>query len=290
MNRELSDHQRELLTQFREIVNLQDEDRSVNILTRYDWDLQRAVEGYMSQVSQGVNPTRANPYPQQSSGVTPSTGSGLYDLLFYPLRWLFQTHPLSLNPNQDTTRFLTDFHERYPSVQLPFFQSSYASAVQQTFSQSRFLLVYLHSPMHDDTDTYVRSVLGGTSRLNPFITQHHINVWAGRVWDAEAYSLSIQLQASAYPFMALLLPQSNRMVQIVEKVTGDMKDTEVLSVLERGMEGFREVLQRNRLENERRLVWCMVCWYGHVYVYVLICVFVCSGCMLLVCRMLVCYM
>lgn len=47
-----------------------------------------------------------------------------------------------------------------------------------------------------------------------------ILVWGGSVWDAEAYSLSLQLKVSSFPFMALMMSESERSVQILDKIQG----------------------------------------------------------------------
>ena len=40
------------------------------------------------------------------------------------------------------------------------------------------------------------------------------------MWDAEAYSLSLQLKVSSFPFMALMMSESERSVQILDKIQG----------------------------------------------------------------------
>jgi FAS-associated factor 2 len=135
-----------------------------------------------------------------------------------PLRWLFQTHPVSLNPELDTRRFLADFDMKFGSQHPQFSDSSYQNAVAQAFQNSRFLLVYIHSPMHEDTSRFCRQVLC-TQTFSNFV-DNEMMMWAGQVWDAEAYSLSIQLRATTFPFLALLVCQSDKVVQIVRRFQG----------------------------------------------------------------------
>jgi hypothetical protein len=60
-------------------------------------------------------------------------------------------------------------------------------------------------------------------------------VWSGQVWDAEAYALSMQLRCSSFPFLALLVCQSERSVQIADKIQGYMDERQLVSRLEAAM-------------------------------------------------------
>jgi FAS-associated factor 2 len=145
--------------------------------------------------------------------------SGIFDLLFVPLLWLFQSQPLSLNPDRDTERFVDEFNGKYGESTHPtLITSSYQETVQNAHIQSKFLLVYLHSPLHEESDHFCKHVLCGRELAALFAGP--VLLWAGSVWDPEAYGLSSQLRASAFPFLALLVCQSPRMVQIVDKIQG----------------------------------------------------------------------
>eukprot|EP01036_Dinobryon_divergens_P027762 gene27762-36584_t len=76
--------------------------------------------------------------------------------------------------------------------------------------------------------------------------------WAGKIWDSEAYGLSSQLKATAYPFVALLVCQSNRMVQVAEKVQGYVEEEELCTRLQSAMNSFNSLVATNRAEAERR--------------------------------------
>jgi len=92
--------------------------------------------------------------------------------LFLPLRWLFQTHPIALNPeagitittsnippssssssSKDTRRFIQDFESSFGSQHPSFHENGYQSAVSYAHRNSKFLLIYLHSPMHVTSST-----------------------------------------------------------------------------------------------------------------------------------------
>jgi hypothetical protein len=44
--------------------------------------------------------------------------------------------------------------------------------------------------------------------------------WGGNIWSPEAYNLSMQLKVSTYPYLAMLICQSDRTVQIVDRIQG----------------------------------------------------------------------
>lgn len=45
-------------------------------------------------------------------------------------------------------------------------------------------------------------------------------VWGGSIWNPEPYNLSLQLKVSTFPFLALLSCESERSVQILDRIQG----------------------------------------------------------------------
>jgi hypothetical protein len=73
--------------------------------------------------------------------------------------------------------------------------------------------------MHEDTQKFCQQTFC-TQSFSSFADQNMIT-WIGKVWDPEAYGLSIQYKVTAFPYCALLVCQSQRSVQIVAKFEGD---------------------------------------------------------------------
>jgi FAS-associated factor 2 len=99
-----------------------------------------------------------------------------------------------------------------------FFEGSYVRAVAHAHQQQKFLLVYLHSPIHEDTQPFFSNVL-----CSPAVQQYldeNVVLWGGSVHQAEAYNLSNVLKAARFPFLALLACQSSRSVQLLERIQG----------------------------------------------------------------------
>lgn len=194
---------------------------------------QNALRRYNNE--NGVNVNSSNNYTSVSGSThnassEPSIstesregGVGLTGLLLVPLRWLFQSRPISLHPEQDSLRFIEEYNNEYSTEHPIFHRHSYQNAVATAFQRTKFLLVYLHSPIHDDTQRFCQSVLSAPSLVT--YTNENMLTWAGKIWDPEAYGLSSQLKVSTFPFMAVLICQSNRTVQVVERIQGVLQYT-----------------------------------------------------------------
>lgn len=239
----LTTEQQSNLRLFQEICQVTDDELCIQILTQNTWNVDNAVNTFMSQQSgassfetssshrdidtslgnarnRNITPQNRAAVPdQQQRPVAQRENSALFEMILTPLRWLFQTHPVSLNRELDTRKFIGEFDQKYSSQHPTFMEGSYQSAVARAFQQSKFLLIYLHSPMHEDTSKFCNQVLCSET-FSQFANQNVV-CWAGKIWDPEAYDLSSQLRASSYPFLALLVCQSDRVVQIADRVQGD---------------------------------------------------------------------
>ncbi|CAM9247511.1 unnamed protein product, partial [Ectocarpus fasciculatus] len=152
--------------------------------------------------------------------------------------------PTALNPDEDCKLYVRDYENTYGAERLNFFNGSYTKAVQHAYQSSKFLLVYLHSPLHGDTEAFCRSVQTlSTPELKQFADQHLV-VWAGSTDHAEAYNLSQVLRATRYPFLALLVCQSGRSVQLVDRIQGPHAGHDVLARIQRATDMHRASLRR----------------------------------------------
>ena len=232
----MTQEQQMALQMFKEISQISNDQVCIEILTNSDWDVDRAIDNFMHSSSGNTHEAPVRQVSRES-GVT--SGSGMnntrttnvpttnnpnnrpnesFNSILAPLRWLFQTRPTSLNRDADTRKFITEFNGEYGSQHPVFADGSYQSAVAQAFRQSKFLLIYLHSPMHEDTPKFCHQVMC-TQTFTDYSNENFI-CWAGRIWDAEGYDLSSQLRVTSYPFLALLVCQSDKLVQVADRVQG----------------------------------------------------------------------
>jgi len=275
---QLTQHQQNTVANFQEIVQIHDDSLCIQILQHNNWNLERALNSFVqggsalshgqehaqnsattsrsynesSQASSSNPPGRQTLTPHAATQEVGNVGGGgsLLDLVFVPLRWLFQARPTSLNPNRDAQVFADEFNTEYGRNHPEFHLGSYQSAVALAFSQSKFLLVYLHSPLHEDTDRFCRQALSSESFTR--LANEQLVIWAGKIWDAEAYGLSAQLGATAFPFLALLVPQSARVVQIAERVQGYVEEGVLVERLQSAIGVFAAIVARQRQEQLRR--------------------------------------
>lgn len=285
-SQDLPENQQQILRSFQEIVQIADDGLCIQILERNNWILDRAVGSFVhDQASPTPSNTAANndgtPRIRRNNNtpttaaptrndvaVPPMNHDGFLDFIFLPLRWLFQARPVSMNPSLDASKFIDEFNLKYPGDHhIAFQNSSYQVAVATAFQASKFLLVYLHSPIHEDTNRFCRNVLCSQAVCN--IANQQLISWAGKIWDPEAYGLSSQLKVTAYPFIALLVCQSNRVVQIADKIegivmssyntnlmiiycVGYVNERTLVTRIEQAVATFTNVIVRNRQETNRR--------------------------------------
>ncbi len=94
----------------------------------------------------------------------------------------------------------------YPDIIFPPFErSSYSEAVRAAVTRRVPLLVYLHSPRHDDVPVFVRKVLGDEAFVT-YVTNNAV-CWAGDVSTQESFGLASSLRgASTMPYICLCAP------------------------------------------------------------------------------------
>jgi len=239
---QLSIDQQRTLQVFQEVPQIRDDYLSIQILQQNNWNLDLTLSQFVGGDSgsigqQNENSNRRQPFSseattsrnvQRSNSLTTNNQNlignenegenTIFKLIILSVKWLFQTRPVSLNPRRDTMKFIDDYNLNYRRIHPTFHPESYQSAVALAFSSSKFLLIYLHSPMHDDTNRFCRQVFC-SQQLTTLADQYMIT-WGGKIWDPEAYDLSCQLKVTSYPFIALLVCQNDRMVQVAEKIQG----------------------------------------------------------------------
>jgi hypothetical protein len=243
---DLNIQQREMLLNFLEITQLQDHNLCRSILVQNNWNLETSLENFIhgggGGGGGGGRGSGGEGRRQPSSDVlttnhgasnSPTSTATIFDFVISPLRWIFRIYPESLHPDEDATQFISEFRREYGENGPDFQGASYSQVVSNANQQSKFLLVYLHSPLHDDTGKFCRfnslplfstekssrQVLC-SERITRILNGNEMLVWGGSVWDPEPYNLSLQLKVSTFPFLALLLCESERSVQILDRIQG----------------------------------------------------------------------
>ena len=235
----LTDDQRSKLELFKEITQIEDDSICSSILSQNGWDVSAAVTNFMSgNISTTTSPTTAAANPLSSSEVwrnvdgdinpaentNPVEESWISGTFSDYLKWMFYAKPSVINPDSDTRSFIQNFNQKY-GLQHPGFQtSSYRNAVVEALRQRKILLVYIHSPLHEDTDRFCEQVLS-TQSVTQYVNDQCV-FWAGSVWNTEAFNLSLQLQATTFPFVAAIVCQSDRIIQVIGRLSGDTHEND----------------------------------------------------------------
>lgn len=140
-----------------------------------------------------------------------------------------RSEPKAVDPAQIARSFINEFNMTYRNDNsIDFYEGGYTSALFVSKRDARFMVVYLHSDHHDDTDSFVRDTLLDDSVVK-FFQEHNILVWGGNVIDSEAYQVSNVLSCTKYPFLALLCLKSNTQ----ETPDGPTQGTPTMSVVSR---------------------------------------------------------
>ena len=168
-----------------------------------------------------------------------------------------------VDPEADAIAFRTSFLNEYnggsssiragntPPVNLQIFEGSHMMACGNAFRTHRHLLVYLHAPIHHDTDTFCNSVIF-SPQFARMLSENNVLFWAGSLWNAEAYMLSEHMGVSSYPFLGLLICHSNTKAQLLHKIEGVTNQDQILGRLMNYIIGSTDIIQDMRQRQETR--------------------------------------
>ncbi|EDV22401.1 uncharacterized protein TRIADDRAFT_58970 [Trichoplax adhaerens] len=144
--------------------------------------------------------------------------------------------------------FQRDFGERCPT----FYRGSYKQAVNSAKEGLQFLLVYIHSRMHQDTDTFCREVLCNEQFVE-FINNNQVLTWGGDVDTYEGYREACEaLRPATFPFLAVISQRDNKMV-VVKRIEGLLELDEVVAMLKQTFEDNEPYLVVARDERNQRI-------------------------------------
>lgn len=116
-------------------------------------------------------------------------------------------------------RFADDFERRY-GERPPCSEISYKDSVQLAISENRFLVIYLHSHLHDDSDKFCRRALL-SPEVRGELSQNFV-CWGGTMAHSEAYALANeQLKPSSFPFFGVLLCKTNA-IYCIDRIEGSL--------------------------------------------------------------------
>lgn len=230
----LSPERQEAVATFRALADLPDDETAAAHLAASNWDLQAAVDIFLSGGSTPAQPPPAGavtPTPaaqplavpaRSRSRRPPQPPPAWLGPLLAPLRaaWralhrfaeifmrLFGGHARAIEAapgSTHTRRFLAYFDARYcleGAARPAFFDGRYLDALAAAQREVKFLLVYLHSEAHPVTASFVRRVL-----LDPTFVETvsaDFVVWAGSITQPDAAAVQHALRVDSFPFLGIV--------------------------------------------------------------------------------------
>ncbi|CAH3168286.1 unnamed protein product [Porites lobata] len=164
--------------------------------------------------------------------------------LLWPTAFQARTTPL-----EDVLQFKAEFEKEFGSVHPTFYQGSYSQALDDAKRELRFLLVYLHSSEHQDTDQFCSSTMTNEG-FREYVNGNML-FWAANVKSPEGYKVSRALREATYPFLALICLRDNRMT-VVGRMEGIMTVDRYISLLARLIEDNEPALVAARVDRQER--------------------------------------
>lgn len=156
--------------------------------------------------------------------------------------------PALTDPNNVVQSFIETYDQKYGSQHPRFFVGSYNTVLNEAKKELKFLVVYLHSKDHQDTDRFCRQTLSNPDVIN-YINENCI-MWACSVDTKEGYQASLSLRENSYPFLALVALCNYKMT-IVGRIEGYHGPEETLRRIQAIMndnEAFLVVARADRQE------------------------------------------
>lgn len=164
------------------------------------------------------------------------------------------------DPLSAAHRFIQNFEEDYGSKHVDFLQGGYTQALTRAKTELKFLVVILQSSEHDNTDQFNRFTLTDDSLIE-FLKEKEIIVWGGDIREAEAYQVSGTLQATTFPFVAVIalsIPNaamnSSAKMAVIDRIEGPTPAGTLIQRLTHSLARHAPQLSRQRHEREQREV------------------------------------
>jgi len=278
---DLNEEQMDKLLQLQGLTGLDDLGVCRALLESQSWDLEAVAREHLG-ISEPIGPpppledepppvARAPPAPPRRGGEVwrrPGDAMGwLLYILSLPARvlsgglgavWAFVTSLFGLpprptnqvrDPTGDVETFIEQYERSYGVNHPPFHRDSYAQALEVAKRELRFLLVYLHSEDHQDTDRFCTEVMANQEVVT-YLSESML-VWACSVRRPEGYRVSQALRESTYPCLAMIVLRQHRMV-VVGRQEGFIQAAPLLAWLRRTVTDYEAFIVAARVERDER--------------------------------------
>ncbi|CAD5122402.1 DgyrCDS10831 [Dimorphilus gyrociliatus] len=196
---DLSSEQTDKLVQFQDITGIEDMERCREVLQDNDWNLERAVQRHLGDTT---SDTTERFYPEPTLEINPEVR------LLRP-----DVRRAVTDADGDVRRFIREFDEKYGENHPSFYSSSYSSAIRSAKQNLQFLIVYLHSDKHSDTDSFCSDVICSET-IRTWFQRRNAMFWGCSVELPEGHRVSGILRENVYPFLAVIVLKENKMMVV----------------------------------------------------------------------------
>ncbi|CAI5735984.1 unnamed protein product [Peronospora destructor] len=198
-----------------------------------------------------VNENQTAPDETSTPRRVPRPPKGFVELLMSPLSFVLGDGEPE-DPQTAARKFTYSLRRRYGETVTPRFEhTSFRDAVSTARTASKFLVVYLHSNIHDDADVFCRKAMC-TEQMSTYLNNSDCIVsWAGCAQYAEGFGVSLSLGCATFPFLALLSCVS-RGVNVVEKITANLPANEIIDRLNAAVDRNTQILATARHIHQQR--------------------------------------
>ncbi|KAJ3436708.1 fas-associated protein [Anaeramoeba flamelloides] len=151
--------------------------------------------------------------------------------------------------NKETT-FLQEYEESYGQTHLNFYKGTYNQALQAAKEETKFLILYLHSPEHYSTDKFCEKVLSNENILA--IANNSYICWGESIKHPAGLLLAGKFNVTTFPFLAIVSKNSQARYQMAKVFEGYTKVSQLLTVLVNTLEENERIMSTQRVKEEER--------------------------------------
>ncbi|CEG76060.1 hypothetical protein RMATCC62417_11005 [Rhizopus microsporus] len=267
----LNEQQRRTLNQYQSITHSHDIEEAEAIQNEYRKYYKDSLEGDQSTSASSSLLGHNRPMTERRRK------SGLLSFFFWPFNLIWKIiwslysitarlfhKPITTNeprhdPRSEADRFLRNFESTYGTIHPSFFEGSYTQALNTSKKESKYMMVILISEEHDDNDAFCRSILTSPELLD-FLRHHKVIVWGGNIRYTEAFQVSNILEATTYPFIAIIglhspsssVSLSNLKLSVIDRIEGQTNPTSIIRRFENVMARTESTMNRLRSEHQQR--------------------------------------
>eukprot|EP01155_Anaeramoeba_flamelloides_P032385 Anaeramoba_flamelloidesa92796_66.p1 GENE.a92796_66~~a92796_66.p1 ORF type:complete len:399 (+),score=121.32 a92796_66:23-1219(+) len=136
---------------------------------------------------------------------------------------------LSSFKNNDESSFLQEYEDSYGRTHPKFQSGTFKQAFNSAKEQSKFLIIYLHSPEHISTSRFCEQVLCNENIIT-FLDNNYV-CFGASVRHSSGFLLTSKFHVTTYPFLAIVTTNSSTQLQILKVFEGKLKPYQLLTGL-----------------------------------------------------------